>query len=163
MGIRWIGINEKVLRISPAGDGKTELDGMFGRMTTVLQTSIVHNNSYYHDFKTILEIFAKSNGLSATDFLGYRPDRSSHLGVEITGDLTWSSSILTTVLQSDCANHSDALCSAFKHAGYGSGEGYQCNAFRLYLKNSDVDEEDGGKKSKKDRKYVDIYDEQVNR
>ena len=97
------GITEKVLQILPAGDGKTELDGMFGRMSTVLDSSIVKNNSFYHDWTTLLDVLGNSNGLTATTFTGYKPDRSRQLSVELVDEKRgFSSSILTTKLQSDC-------------------------------------------------------------
>lgn len=44
----WTGIEEKKYRLTPAGDGKTCLDGMFGRMSTILSTSVDAGASYYN-------------------------------------------------------------------------------------------------------------------
>jgi hypothetical protein len=114
----WTGVDEIELRITPAGDGKSCLDGMFGRLTCVLHASVDQGNSYF-DAESILKAIQDSNGLSATTFLGFQAVRANQVkaDLEIVGRLE---SVLLSVLDPDldATNHSIRL---FKHSGYGKG------------------------------------------
>jgi hypothetical protein len=142
----WTGIEEIKYRNTPAGDGKTNLDGMFGRMTTILSTTVDNGASYYN-METILDTIEESNGLSSTVFVGYKPNRENRLYVEIADGYKFSSSILTTVLASD--DSSADLSLAFKHSGYGSGQRLMHWTFNLCMKEGET------------KKRVNLYDDQV--
>jgi hypothetical protein len=70
----WTGVDEIVYRLTPAGDGKSALDGMFGRLNTVLWSSVDMGASCYNS-KTITDAMADLNGLSSTQFARWEPDR----------------------------------------------------------------------------------------
>jgi hypothetical protein len=113
----WTGIDEISLRVTPAGDGKSSLDGMFGRTNSVLHSSADSGNSYYNA-DTIKEAVGLSDGLSATKFLVYGPDRSNQVKAELAGiDCRM---ILTTLLDPNRADN-DNTSLAYKHSGYGKG------------------------------------------
>jgi len=145
----WTGIEEELLRLTPAGDGKTNLDGMFGRMSVILSSSVDNGESYYN-METILDAISESNGLSSTSFVGFNPDRRCGLSVELTDTKTsFSSSILTTVLASDCNHSGNILSNAFKHTGYGSGKALKSSMFSFFVKDGDQ------------KKKIHLYDEEV--
>ena len=136
----WTGIEEIKYRITPAGDGKTCLDGMFGRMSVILSTAVDNGASFYN-MESILETISKSNGMSSTKFLGYAPDRRRELSVNLTDTKTsFSGSFLTTVLASDCKQSNNILSKAFKHSGYGSGKTLNCSYFSFSVKEDDRNE-----------------------
>eukprot|EP00980_Cylindrotheca_fusiformis_P024057 scaffold11480_cov117-Cylindrotheca_fusiformis.AAC.1 len=133
----WAGVTEIKYRNTPAGDGKTSLDGMFGRCSVIL-ASAVDNGASYWNKESILAAVEESNGLSSTTFVGYSPVRENQLHVEIADSQTrFSSSILSTSLASDCSNSSNALSYAFKHTGYGSGKSIGCSMFKFFLKGTE--------------------------
>ena len=96
----------------------------------------------------VLDAVSASNGVSSTVFIGYKPDRSCQFSVELSDKkATFSSSILSTTLTSDCTRFDDVLSNAFKHTGYGSGQAFRCSAFSFFAK------EDGKKR------FIRFYDE----
>jgi hypothetical protein len=128
----WTGVDEIELRITPAGDGKSCLDGMFGRLTYVLHGSVDRGNSYF-DAESILKAIQDSNGLSATTFLGFHAVRANQLKAELELDGRLESVLLSvldpnrdatdpnrdaTDPNRDATDHSIRL---FKHSGYGKG------------------------------------------
>jgi hypothetical protein len=137
----WTGIEEIKYRNTPAGDGKTCLDGMFGRMSVILSSAVDNGESYYNA-ETILAAVGESKGLSSTVFVGYMPDRENELSVEIADGTKWSSSILSTQLASDCKNSGCILSTAFKHTGYGSGMSLTCSTYKFYRKGEDGKKEE---------------------
>ena len=148
----WTGIDEIKYRLTPAGGGKTCLDGMFGRMSVIL-SSAVDNGSSYFNMESILNTLSESNGMSSTRFIGYAPDRTHALSVELADKKTqYSSSILTTILdpESDCNNSNNIVSCAFKHSGYGSGQALTCSYFSFHLK-TDI----------KKKQSIPIYDKTV--
>ena len=55
-------------RHTPAGDGKSAVvDGMFGRLNTVLSSAVNMGASYWNS-QTIADAMAESNGLASTQF-----------------------------------------------------------------------------------------------
>jgi hypothetical protein len=73
----WMGIYEITYRITLAGDGKSALDGMFGRLNIVLHSQLDCGDSYYN-MKTVSATIKNSFGLSGTEFQCSRMyDRSS--------------------------------------------------------------------------------------
>ena len=83
--IHWsklVGIEEKTYKISVAGCGKSNLDGMFGRFSVVLSNAVDKGGSYYN-MESIIDLVSESNGLSASQIVGFTPDRSNQLTVEI--------------------------------------------------------------------------------
>jgi hypothetical protein len=113
----WTGVDEIVYRLTPAGDGKSALDGMFGRLNTVLRSSVDMGASYYNS-KTITDAMADSNGLSSTQFARFEPDRSGQIEGAVNGINL--ESILLTILDPE-RKEDDQSTIAFKHSGYGEG------------------------------------------
>jgi hypothetical protein len=113
----WTGIDEISYRITPAGDGKSNLDGMFGRLNVVLATSVNGGQSYYNS-ETVCEAIEDSNGLAATEFCRFEPERIKKVEVDIVG-MSLESILLTTLDQDRGLN--DHSTRAFKHSGFGSG------------------------------------------
>lgn len=107
----WTGIEESVKRVTPAGGGKSALDGMFGRMNTCLQSAVDQGMSYY-DAKTTCEALESSGGLAATTVLYFRPQRASRLYI------TMETSI-QSVLRSEL--NPDGSLTLYKHSGFGTG------------------------------------------
>ena len=54
----WTGVDEIVYRLTPAGDGKSVVDGMFGRLNTVLSSALNMGASYWN-FQTIADAMAE--------------------------------------------------------------------------------------------------------
>ena len=61
----WTGIDEVSLQITPAGDGKTSLDGMFGRVNQLLKQAVANGHSYWHA-NLIGKALESTDGLPAT-------------------------------------------------------------------------------------------------
>ena len=61
----WTGVDEVTYRITPAGTGKSALDGMFGRLNTVLRGA-VDGGLLYWNSETIARAIEESNGLAST-------------------------------------------------------------------------------------------------
>jgi hypothetical protein len=116
--ILWTGVDEIVCRITPAGDGKSALDGMFGRLNTVLRSSVDMGASYWNS-ETITKAIEDSNGLSSTQFARFAPERSQQLKAEVS-TMNFESVLLTTLDPNRDANDQSTL--AFKHSRYGSGK-----------------------------------------
>jgi hypothetical protein len=115
----WTGVDEIVYRLTPAGDGKSALDGMlFGRLNTVLSSAVNMGASYWNA-QTIADAMAESNGLASTQFATFEPDRSRQ--IEGTVNCINLESILLTTLDSAREN-ADQSTLAFKHSGYGEGQ-----------------------------------------
>lgn len=108
----WTGIDEVVNRVTPAGGGKTALDGMFGRTNTCL-ASAVDGGLSHHDAQTVCEAMEASEGLSATTILLFSPRRIGRLFA------TFATANLESVLRSEL--NQDRSLTIFKHSGYGTG------------------------------------------
>jgi hypothetical protein len=108
----WCGVIEKYFRLTPAGDGKSALDGMFGHLNTVLRRSVA-DGKLCCSLDTITEAVSASNGLASTQFAIFSPKRQRQLMGRING-LDIQSVILTTL-------DSDNQIMAYLHSGYGSG------------------------------------------
>ena len=147
----WTGIDEIKYRLTPAGGGKSCLDGMFGRMSVILSSAVDKESSYFN-MESILNKLSKSNGMSSTRFIGYTPDRTHALSVELADKKTqYSSSILTAILdpESDCNNSNNILSRAFRHSRYGLGQTLTCSYFLFHLKTD------------KKKQVIPIYDKTV--
>jgi hypothetical protein len=116
--ILWTGVDEIVCRITPAGDGKSALDGMFGRLNTVLRSSVDMGASYWNS-KTITRAIEDSNGLSSTQFARFAPERSQQLKAEVS-TMNFESVLLITLDPDRAVNDQSTL--AFKHSTYGNGK-----------------------------------------
>jgi hypothetical protein len=110
--LSWTGIVESSYTLTPAGDGKTGLDGTFGRTGEALKTSCDKGNSY-GNAQEILVAFEKSEGVTGTTMLGFLPERSNRFCCELSVSIE---SVLRTEL--DPLTGSSR---AYKHSGYGSG------------------------------------------
>jgi hypothetical protein len=113
----WTGKDEISYRITPAGDGKSALDGMFGRLNTVLSTAVNSGMSYW-DSSTILEAVEASNGLAASEFVRFAPDRERKVEVDLQR-INLESVLLTTL--DPHQEPTDQSTLAYKHSGYGNG------------------------------------------
>jgi hypothetical protein len=113
----WTGVDEISYRITPAGDGKSALDGMFGRLNTVLRSAVDQGSSYFNSL-SIVETIADSNGLASTQFARFEPDRSKQVQVSIS-TMNFESVLLTTLDPEHVKNDQSTV--AFKHSGYGNG------------------------------------------
>jgi hypothetical protein len=113
----WTGIDEISNRITPAGDGKSALDGMFGRLNTILSSAVDGGMSYWNS-ETIVDAVEASNGLAATEFARFAPDRTKKVEVDIQG-INLEGVLLTTLDPDREATDQSIL--AYKHSGYGSG------------------------------------------
>jgi hypothetical protein len=140
----WTGITEETLTIYPAGGGKTSLDGTFGRFGVALRTSVDRGNSHC-DAKTILAAVEDCNGLPATSFLGFLPDRANRFCVKFLDGID-----IDSVLRSklDPTAGCLRLC---KHSGHGSG---------LLIRSSDVFCFNDDKKGRKQPKKKDVATQQ---
>ena len=119
-------------RLTPAGDGKSCLYGMCGHMGQLLST-FVDNGASYFNAKTMLDAIEGSRGLSATTFLAYKPDWSSQLTVELSDPkYTFSTSILTIVLNSDRTCKTSTLSMAYKYTGFSNGELLTYSIFKYF-------------------------------
>jgi hypothetical protein len=116
--ILWTGVDEIVCRITPAGDGKSALDGMFGRLNTVLRSAVDMGASYWNS-ETITRAIEDSNGLSSTQFARFAPERSQQLKAKVS-TMNFESVLLTTLDPDRDANDQSTL--AFKHSRYGEGK-----------------------------------------
>ena len=114
----WTGIDEVSLRITPAGDGKTTLDGMFARVNQILDQAIANGFSYWHA-DSIGEALESTDGLPATTFHVYTPNRSIQVEVDISGVDDFGSILTTNLSSSRSANCNNSI--AFCHTGYGNG------------------------------------------
>ena len=77
----WTGIVELTYRITPAGDGKSVLDGMFARMNNCLATAVNEDGSHYNA-ETTIEMADAAGGMAATEFVRFAPDRSTVISVK---------------------------------------------------------------------------------
>lgn len=108
----WTGIEETVNRVTPAGGGKSALDGMFGRMNTTLKSAVDEGGSHY-DARTACEALESGGGLAATTILRFQPRRSDQLYA------TYHRTSLVSVLRS--VLNPDKSVTLYKHSGYGKG------------------------------------------
>ena len=108
----WAGVPELSYRITPAGDGKSALDGMFGRLNAVLATAVDQGGSHY-DAESTVNAIEEGGGLAGTDFVQFEPDRQTKLSVEVSRSLD---SVLLTILDPE-----EMSITAYKHSSYGNG------------------------------------------
>ena len=107
----WTGIVELTYRITPAGDGKSVLDGMFARMNNCLATAVNEGGSH-HNAETTIEMADAAGGMAATEFVRFAPDRSTNISVNNIS----IASVLLTVF------HPESRVSlAYDHSSYGNG------------------------------------------
>lgn len=112
----WVGIEEYVYRITPAGDGKSALDGMFGIMNVILSSAVDAGMSYQDSDSALEAVGSSSGGHSATKFLTFLPNRHNRLYASYSKDtISWGN-----VLRSKLDPHTRQL-TAFDHSGYGKG------------------------------------------
>lgn len=110
----WTGIKEISTSHSPAGGGKTSLDGGFGRMTAMLHNG-VHQGFSYHDAETIVANTERDGGgLAASTFAVFLPNREIKLRGKLPSDVCPKG-----VLR--CEAQPDGSCLLFQHSGYGTG------------------------------------------
>ena len=108
----WTGVEEVTLRISPAGDGKTNLDGRYGTLNFALSKGVNQGGSYWNA-ETVIQVAKDAGGVAATEFVLFEPDRSMQLSVKLIHSMD---SVLLTIYDPDTQ-----AIDAFKHSSYGSG------------------------------------------
>ena len=74
--VHWTGIIEETFTLTPAGAGKSGLDGTFGHFGAVLTTACDRGHSYTN-MREILSASEASDGLTGTKIMGFMPDRSN--------------------------------------------------------------------------------------
>jgi hypothetical protein len=111
----WTGVAERKNRVTPAGDGKTALDGMFGQLMFLLKGAVDEHGLSYYDASSMMDAIEATRGLKATAFRQYLPDRSNQIKTEIRVDPRLDS-VLLTVLDDD-----ERHVRLYKHSGYGQG------------------------------------------
>jgi hypothetical protein len=151
--IIWTGIDEISYRITPAGDGKSALDGMFGRLNVVLRSQVNNGDSYY-DMDTISDTIQNSNGMAGTEFARFKPERAQQLQVEMKGGANFESVLLTTL---DPDRQADKqVITSFKHSGYGTGKEVDLATCAAYFWR--IEKKSGGSRKKGDATRIDdIY------
>jgi hypothetical protein len=156
----WTGIDEIELRITPAGNGKSQLDGRFGRLNFVLQGAVDEGHSYY-DAPTILNAIEHSTGLTATKVRTFLPDRSN----QVTGDIASIrfESVLLTLLDPNRSEHESSAVRAFHHSGYGQGQLLNLSKRSIFYEVSEESDkaEDESKSKKKKQVWQDVYNTNV--
>ena len=81
---RFCGVKEISNRQSPAGGGKTNLDGQFGVFQRHLWNRVAEGHDIA-DSASIFDAFQASTQMKATSCHIFEPDRSSYLNVKLTG------------------------------------------------------------------------------
>ena len=112
-------------RLTPAGGGKSALDGMFGRMNTCLKSAVDGGLSHF-DARSTCEALEESGGLAATTLLLFKPRRSSRLYASLRD------TSLQSVLRSEL--NADESMTIFKHSGYGHGRRIYASEIAFSLK-----------------------------
>jgi hypothetical protein len=162
----WTGVDEIELRITPAGNGKSQLDGRFGRLNFVLQGAVDEGHSYY-DAPTILNAIEHSTGLTATKARTFLPDRSN----QVTGDITnvRFESVLLTLLDPNRNEKDSTKVRAFHHSGYGQGQLLDLSERSMFyevsgeLAEAPEDESNKSKKKEKKRVWQEVYNTDVSK
>jgi hypothetical protein len=156
----WTGVDEIELRITPAGNGKSQLDGRFGWLNFVLQGAVDEGHSYY-DAPTILNAIEHSTGLTATKVRTFLPDRSN----QVTGDIASIrfESVLLTLLDPNRSEHESSAVRAFHHSGYGQGQLLNLSKRSIFYEVSEESDEaeDESKSKKKKQVWKDVYNTNV--
>jgi hypothetical protein len=159
----WTGVDEIELRITPAGNGKSQLDGSFGRLNFVLHGSVDEGHSYY-DAPTILNSISHSTGLASTKVQAFLPDRSSQVKADI-GGIRFESILLTLLDLNREEEDNSVRVRAFHHSGYGQGQRLNLS-MRSIIFYEDQDDADEGlsktkKKEKKEAAKIELYNGDV--
>jgi hypothetical protein len=81
---KFCGVKEVSNRQSPAGGGKTNLDGMFGVFQRHLKNRVAEGHDIV-DSASVIEAFQASTQMKATSCHIFDPDRSSYLNVKLDG------------------------------------------------------------------------------
>jgi hypothetical protein len=159
----WVGVEEIELRITPAGNGKSQLDGSFGRLNFVLHGAVDEGHSYY-DAPSILNAISHSTGLAATKVRAFLPDRSSQVKGDIEG--MRFESVLLTLLDPN-RDEKDHSVQVFHHSGYGQGQKLDLSMQSLlFYEDPDEADEKLSKKEKKEKKkaaMIEVYNTDVSR
>jgi hypothetical protein len=106
----WTGVEEKSYRISVSGGGKSNLDGLFGRLSFVLKRAVNRGGDFW-DAKTVAEAVKMAGGISACSF---------HVFLPVRGD-DWTTKVdcLKQYTKLHLLESGDIL--GFFHSEYGSG------------------------------------------
>jgi hypothetical protein len=157
----WTGVDEIELRITPAGNGKSQLDGSFGRLNFVLHGAVDEGQSYY-DASTILNAISHSNGLAATKVQAFLPDRSRQVKGDIEG--IRFESVLLTLLEPN-RDEKDNSVHAFHHSGYGRGQRLVLSKLSIFFYEDPTESHEGLSKLKKKEKrkaaMIEVYNPDV--
>jgi hypothetical protein len=156
----WTGVDEIELRITPAGNGKSQLDGRFGRLNFVLQGAVDEGHSYF-DAPTILNAIEHSTGLTATKVRTFLPNRSN----QVTGDIEniRFESVLLTLLDPNRHEKDSTTVRAFHHSGFGQGQQLNLSERSIFYEAASEelddaeDEQSKSKKKEKKRVWLEVY------
>jgi hypothetical protein len=111
----WTGITERKNRVTPAGDGKTALGGMFGQLMFLLKGAVDEHAISYYNSSSLMDAVEATRGIKATSFQKYLLDRSNQFKADIRVDERLDS-VLLTVLDED-----ERHVRLFKHSRHGQG------------------------------------------
>ena len=109
----WTDVDEVTLRVTPAGAGKTSLDGRFGTFNSILSKGVDQGASFF-SADTVIETAKGAGGMTATEFILFEPDRSIQLSVKMKQSMD-------SVLLSTC-DPDNGYVEVFEHSGYGEGQ-----------------------------------------
>ena len=109
----WTDVDEVTLRVTPAGAGKTSLDGRFGTFNSILSKGVDQGASFF-SADTVIETAKGAGGMAATEFILFEPDRSIQLSVKM------KKQSMDSVLLSTC-DPDNGYVEVFEHSGYGEG------------------------------------------
>lgn len=105
------------MQITPAGDGKLPLDGMFGRLGSCLSTTVDLGHSHYDDDSTS-DALKYADGLASTTQMKFEPCHSNAVKVK-SASLKFGPILLMTLFFEGTSGPF-TLC-AYKHSGFGAG------------------------------------------
>jgi len=107
----WTGVEESRYRVSVAGNGKSTLDGLFGKLSFVLKRAVDSGGNFW-DANTVVEAVKMAGGINACSFHVFLPCRGD--------DWTTKVDSLKQYTKLELLESGDIL--GFFHSEYGSGK-----------------------------------------
>lgn len=110
----WTGIAELSTSHSPAGGGKTSLDGGFGRVSDMLHHGVDEGHDIYDAESIVANAEREGGGLTASTFAVFLPGRHRTLVGKLPSDICPKG-----VLRGEAQD--DGSIILYQHSGYGTG------------------------------------------
>ena len=128
----WTGIIEEVAKHCPTGEGKSELDGNFGKTSHVLHNQ--HNLGFsFNDMESIVQALTSDDAdVTGSTFGVFVPGRKFTFQGKIESEESHKS-VLCSNLQTDRS------VIIFQHSGYGNGTKIYSDLSSIKIKNKDGD------------------------